>query len=149
LFNAEDHEKAHGRITTRSATLFSLESLELAPRWHQSGLQTLVVIQRESIEVTTQKISDDISYYISNKSVLPNEVALANELVSAVRNHWGVESENWIRDVTFNEDKIRTRAGNQAQILASLRSLAITLLRKLMLATFRQQLICFPIFPIN
>jgi predicted transposase YbfD/YdcC len=32
-----------------------------------------------------------------------------------------------IRDVTFNEDHIKTKAGNQAQIMALLRGLAIEL----------------------
>jgi predicted transposase YbfD/YdcC len=32
--------------------------------------------------------------------------------------------------VTFNEDHIKVKAGNQAQIMARLRSLAITLIRK-------------------
>ena len=40
------------------------------------------------------------------------------------------ESNNWIRDVTFNEDRIKTKAGNQAQIMALLRGLAIKLIRK-------------------
>ena len=88
-----------------------------------------MVIERESLEVTTQKVSHEISYYISNKLVLPHEVALANELVSAVRSHWSVESENWIRDVTFNEDKVRTRAGNQSQILASLRTIGLNAIK--------------------
>jgi len=121
--------------------------LELAPRWHQSGLQTLVMIERESIEVKTQKVSHETAYYISNKSVLPNEIALANELVSAVRNHWAVESENWIRDVTFNEDKVRTQAGNQAQILASLRSIAMTLLRKANVNNFQAAIDMFSDIP--
>jgi len=44
--------------------------------------------------------------------------------------YWGVESNNWIRDVTFNDDHIKTKAGNQAQIMALLRGLAIGLTRK-------------------
>ena len=55
---------------------------------------------------------------------------LAEELTQAIRSHWGVESNNWIRDVTFNEDHIKTKAGNQAQIMALLRGLAIELIRK-------------------
>ncbi len=41
-----------------------------------------------------------------------------------------MESNNWIRDVTFNEAHIKTKAGNQAQIMALLRGLAIQLIRK-------------------
>ena len=28
------------------------------------------------------------------------------------RKYWGVESNNWIPDVTLNEDHIQTKAGN-------------------------------------
>jgi len=52
---------------------------------------------------------------------------LAEELTQAIRFHWGVESNNLIRDVTFNEDLIKTKAGNQAQITAQLLSPAIEL----------------------
>jgi len=136
-FSHENHEKAHGRITTRRAKIFSIASLDVASRWHESGLQTLVVIQRESLEVKTQKMSQKTAYYINNKPILPTETVSAKELVRAVRSHWGVESENWIRDVTFSEDSVRTQEGNQAQILASFRSLAMTLLRKANVKNFQ------------
>ena len=55
---------------------------------------------------------------------------LAGELTQAIRWHWDVEYNNWIRDVTFNEDHIKTKAGNQSQIMALLRGLAIDLIRK-------------------
>ena len=55
---------------------------------------------------------------------------LAEELTQAVRCHWSMESNNWIRDVTFNEDRIKTKAGNQSQIMALSRGLAIELIRK-------------------
>ena len=41
-----------------------------------------------------------------------------------------MESNNWIRDVTFKEDGIKTKAGNQAQVMGLLRGLAIELIRK-------------------
>jgi len=56
--------------------------------------------------------------------------SLAGELAQAIRRHWGVESNNWIRDVTFKEDGIKTKAGNQAQVMGLLRGLAIELIRK-------------------
>jgi hypothetical protein len=125
------HEKAHGRVTTRSAQLFSLTSLTLDSRWKNSGLSTLIVVKRETFESAKSKPSFETSYYVSN-AVLAADVIkpLAEELTQAIRCHWGVESNNWIRDVTFNEDRIKTKAGNQAQIMALLRGLAIELIRK-------------------
>jgi predicted transposase YbfD/YdcC len=125
------HEKEHGRVTTRGAHLFSLTSLTLDSRWKNSGLSTLIVVERETFERATQKTSFETSYYVSN-AVLEADVTgpLIEELTQAIRCHWGVESNNWIRDVTFNEDHIKTKAGNQAQIMALLRGLAIELIRK-------------------
>ena len=125
------HEKEHGRVTTRDAHLFSLTSLTLDSRWKNSGLSTLIVVERETFEIAKQKTSFETSYYVSN-AVLESDVIkpLSEELTQAIRYHWGVESNNWIRDVTFNEDRIKTKAGNQAQIMALLRGLAIELIRK-------------------
>jgi len=68
---------------------------------------------------------------VSNSAIESSSTqALAEELACAIRYHWGVESNNWIRDATFNEDRIKTKAGNRAQIMALLRGLAVELIRK-------------------
>ena len=54
---------------------------------------------------------------------------VSSELTTAIRKHWGVESNNWQHDVTFNEDNVRVSDGNQAQILSKLRTFAMNLLR--------------------
>jgi predicted transposase YbfD/YdcC len=125
------HDKGHGRITTRCSHLFSLASVSLDSRWKNSGLSTLVVVNRETFDIAKQKTSFETSYYVSN-SVLKAECIkpLAEELTNAIRCHWVVESNNWIRDVTFDEDRIKTKTGNQAQVMALLRGLAIELIRK-------------------
>lgn len=46
------------------------------------------------------------------------------------RGHWAIENRlHWVRDVTFDEDRCRIRKGAGAQVMASLRNLAISLLR--------------------
>ena len=47
---------------------------------------------------------------------------------------------NWIRDVTLNEDKVKTKSPNQAQIMGSLRSLAMRLLRRFNVSNFQEAL---------
>jgi len=131
LSETTSHEKSHGRVTTRRAQLFSLDSLSLNYRWQSSGLSALIVMERETVEIAKQKTTFDTSYYMSNSVIESSSIqALTEELAGAIRCHWGVESNNWIRDVTFNEDHIKTKAGNQAQIMALLRGLAIELIRK-------------------
>lgn len=50
-------------------------------------------------------------------------------LATFVRDHWGIESLHWIRDVTFDEDHHQLRQGSAPQVLAGLRNLAIGALR--------------------
>jgi len=53
-----------------------------------------------------------------------------------------VESNNWQLDVTFGEDRVQVKNGNQAQIMGKLRCFAMNLLRwaKTGTQTFRQVL---------
>ena len=47
-----------------------------------------------------------------------------------VRGHQEIENRlHWVRDVTYQEDESLVRTGNAARVMASLRSLAISLLR--------------------
>lgn len=133
-----EHDKANGRVTTRRSQLFPMVSLSLAPRWMDSAVSSCLIVERETFELTTQKTTVDISYYISNQVISVSTIqATAKELNQAVRRHWGVESGNWIRDVTFGEDLVKTKAGNQAQIMGRLRSLSIALLRKTKVKNFQ------------
>jgi hypothetical protein len=51
-------------------------------------------------------------------------------LLELSRGHWSIENRlHWVRDVTFDEDRCRIRKGAGAQVMASLRNLAISLLR--------------------
>ena len=51
-------------------------------------------------------------------------------LAAWVRSHWKIENcLHWVRDVTYLEDKSLVRTGNAPRVMASLRSLAISLLR--------------------
>jgi predicted transposase YbfD/YdcC len=53
-------------------------------------------------------------------------------LVSAdvVRSHWEIGNKlHWVRDVTYQEDKSLVRTGHAPRVMATLRSLAISLLR--------------------
>ena len=51
-------------------------------------------------------------------------------LAAWVQGHWEIENRlHWVRDVTYLEDKSLIRTGNAPRVMASLRSLAISLLR--------------------
>ena len=49
----------------------------------------------------------------------------------AVRSHWGIENQlHWVLDVQFNEDQSRARQRYAAENLATLRRLALNLLKR-------------------
>ena len=51
-------------------------------------------------------------------------------LAAWVRGHWEIENRlHWVRDVTYQEDQSLVRTGNAPPVMASLRSLAVSLLR--------------------
>ena len=136
-------EKSHGRFEVRQGTLFDVSHLNLDPRWDESGLTTLIVMSRRTTEIATQKSSAEVSFYCSNVSVEPGDEQLPKELFTAIREHWGVEADNYIRDVSFQEDQVKTKHGNQGQVLATLRTLAMLLFREAEIKNFRAALETF------
>jgi len=56
--------------------------------------------------------------------------ACAQALLELVRGHWTIENRlHWVRDVTFDEDRSQVRKGNGPRVMATLRNLAISILR--------------------
>jgi len=52
------------------------------------------------------------------------------ELAAIIRGHWLIEDRlHWVRDMDWDEDRSRVRTGNGPRVMASLRNLAITVLR--------------------
>ena len=128
LGSSQSVEKGHGRLEERQALFFPLPSKSLDPKWNQSGLQGLVRVERKTEELTTKHLSREVSYYVTNQflEAAPGQ----REISQAIRQHWGVESYHWIRDVTFSEDKVRVKHSNQSHILSLLRTCAIGIFKK-------------------
>lgn len=141
--NYEECDKGHGRVTTRVGSSFSLSAGDLAPQWVQSGVCTLVVVTRHTYMPATGKSSSDTAYYISNHALTEEASAQTRALTGAIRQHWHVESDNWIRDVTFDEDQVKTQSPTQGQVLGCLRSLAMRLLRLFQVPNFQDALETF------
>jgi hypothetical protein len=74
------------------------------------------------------KWSEELAYGITSLSA---EEATVVDLLARVGAHWAIEhSLHHVRDMTFLEDRCRTRSRNLAQLLAAARNGAITLLRR-------------------
>jgi predicted transposase YbfD/YdcC len=52
-------------------------------------------------------------------------------LLALVRGQWEIENRlHWVRDVTFDEDRSQVRTGHAPRVMATLRNLAISVLRR-------------------
>ncbi|WP_375167416.1 ISAs1 family transposase [Desulfofundulus thermocisternus] len=73
------------------------------------------------------KLKKDIAYYITSK---PAGETDAETLPKNIRGQWSIENSlHWVRDVTLNEDQSQIRTGSAPCVIASIRNLAISLLR--------------------
>lgn len=58
-------------------------------------------------------------------------VSLSCRLAQAVRSPWGIENQlHWVLNVRMGEDDSRVRVGHAAENLATLRKIALNLLRR-------------------
>lgn len=125
LFDPADYEhldtetKRHGRTEQRTYRCYSLGSLALAPRWHTTGLATLICVERHRQQADV--VSLEVSYFVSNAQ--PASQLQAVELFAAIRQHWCVEVMHHQRDVTLAEDNLRTGKASVSRLLGSLRTL--------------------------
>lgn len=61
---------------------------------------------------------------------LSPQKADAKRLLSLNRGHWEIENRlHWVRDVDFAEDLSQIRTGSGPRVMATLRNLAISLIR--------------------
>lgn len=77
---------------------------------------------------STRGISQQVVYLVTT---LPPQAACPACLLRLVRGHWHIENGlHYVRDVTFGEDRSRFRTGNAPHLVATLRNLALTLIRR-------------------
>jgi predicted transposase YbfD/YdcC len=127
----KQHEKGHGRHEERWAWFFDISAVDFDERWQPSALRTFALVMRQTISTADPtKISLDLSYYLSNCPLTGEAAVQPEPLAQAIRRHWGVESVNWIRDVTFQEDHVQTKDAYLAQVLATIRTFAIRLFQR-------------------
>lgn len=61
---------------------------------------------------------------------LPPERASAAQLLAYNRGHWQIENRlHHVRDMTYDEDRSQVRRGKRAHAMATVRNVAISLLR--------------------
>jgi len=63
----------------------------------QQWVIVFCVVGRKVEEIKTKHVSTEVSYYVTNQ--LLQEHGIQAENMAAIRQHWGIESWHWIRDV--------------------------------------------------
>ena len=113
-------QKGHGRHTTRTIKVVD------APAWVEfAGAAQVAQVRRTSIR--NGKKTVEVVYLITSAGHLAAPPAV---LASWIQGHWSIENQlHWVRDVTFDEDRSQVRTGNAPQVMATVRSIAISILR--------------------
>jgi predicted transposase YbfD/YdcC len=119
----ETVEKDHGRLEIRRCWQSGHVDW-FADREQWEGLRSVGVV--ESVrQVGTDPPTVERRYYLSSLTVDVKRFA------RAVRGHWSVENSlHWCLDVQLGEDQSRARTGHAAENLATLRRLALNLLKR-------------------
>ena len=96
----------------------------LAPAWIEFDGAAQVAQLRRTVIKKGKKTVEVVYLITSDRDAGPDALA------AWVRGHWHIENKlHWVRDVTYQEDKSLVRTGNAPRVMATLRSLAISLLR--------------------
>ena len=108
----------HGRRARRTIKAV------LAPAWIGFDGAAQVAQLRRTVTSKGKKTVEVVYLITSDRDASPATLA------AWVRGHREIENRlHWVRDVTYQEDKSLVRTGNAPRVMASLRSLAISLLR--------------------
>jgi predicted transposase YbfD/YdcC len=113
-------DRGHGRVELRALKVVSVRHFGF-PHAAQ-----VLQVTRKTRDLHTNKWRAVTVYAITSLSF---ELARPARLADLVRGHWGIEALHHIRDVTFAEDASQVRTGNAPRVMASVRNLAIGILR--------------------
>jgi predicted transposase YbfD/YdcC len=112
-------ERRHLRVSSDLAAYLATDSPWL----------DIAQVARLTRTVVTPALTRSETVYLI--TTLPPEHASPQRLLDLVRGHWHIENgRHDVREVTFGEDRSRLRTGHAPQVMAALRNLALTLIRR-------------------
>lgn len=119
-----------GRKTRDVSTTISLTSdLDLAELQDQGWCDLTLVgklhrVGKRTTKRTGVNVDETIFFITSREGLTPNQA------YQFLRNHWHIENKlHWQKDVTWREDRQRTRTGHAPGVLSYLRSFALQCVR--------------------
>ena len=114
------HDRGHGRVETRRLKVTTVAGLDF-PHATQA-----IRITRRVRSLRGRRWRTVVVYAVTSLTAAQASPA---RLADWIRGHWGIEALHHIRDTTFAEDASQTRTGTAPRAMASLRNLAIGILR--------------------
>jgi predicted transposase YbfD/YdcC len=116
----DTREKGHGRAERRTLKIAAVAAGLAFPH----AAQAIQIVRRRR-PLTGKKCATETMYAVTSLTAAQARPA---ELAAIIRGHWLIEDRlHW--DVTYDEDRSQVRTGNGPRVMASLRNLAITVLR--------------------
>lgn len=116
-------DNTHGRRVTRTYKVVTIAAGILFPH----AAQAVRITRTRKRKNSTKRATSETVYAVTS---LTAEQAQPAELASYIRGHWHVENKlHWVRDVTMGEDASRVRTNGGPRMMASIRNLAVSLLR--------------------
>ena len=116
----DKREHGHGRTERRTLKITAVAAGLAFPY----AAQAIQIVRRRKVR---QKWSRETCYAVTSLTVTQ---ATCAQLAAITRGHWGIEDRlHWVRDIDFDEDRSQVRTAAGPRVMASLRNLAITILR--------------------
>jgi predicted transposase YbfD/YdcC len=113
-------ERGHGRTERRTLKVTSVAAGLAFPH----AAQAIQITRRRKVK---GKWSRETCYAVTSLALTQ---ATYTQLAAIIRGHWGIEDRlHWVRDMDYDEDRSQVRTASGPRIMASLRNLAITILR--------------------
>lgn len=114
--------RGHGRTEERHLHVVDGASITFP------GVAQVFRVIRHTGGLDGQRTTKEVVYGITN---LTAEHADPAALAQLVRGHWAIENSiHWVRDVSFGEDASRVRTGTAPAVLAAIRNIITTALRR-------------------
>jgi predicted transposase YbfD/YdcC len=115
-------ERGHGRAERRTLKVTAVTAGLAFPH----AAQAIQIVRRRRIS-GKKKWSRETVYAVTSLTATQASPA---ELAAIIRGHWAIEDRlHWVRDMDYDEDRSQVRTASAPRVMATLRNLAITILR--------------------
>ena len=119
---SDTRDRGHGRRERRTLKVTAVAAGLAFPH----AAQAIQIVRRRR-SLTSSRWSTETVYAITSLTAAQASPA---QLAAAQRGHWAIEDRlHWVRDVTYGEDLSQVRTASGPRVMATLRNLAITILR--------------------